>query len=121
MNTRRPLLAIASVSRGPYKIGLADPIFAKGMSYYGLIQGGYVLSLEDFKMRILISAALAIALMTVSAHAQDMGTGRGKKHQQDTQKTEDKTKMKVDEQAYKEALKRIPIPNEKPDPWKSVR
>jgi hypothetical protein len=65
-------------------------------------------------MRILITA-MAIALMTVSAHAQGMGAGRGHKHQQDTQKT------KADEQAYKEALKRIPVPNEKPDPWKSVR
>jgi hypothetical protein len=71
-------------------------------------------------MRIIIGA-LAIALMIVSAHAQDMGMARGKKHQQDTQKTEDKTKTKADEQAYKEALKRIPVPNEKPDPWKSVR
>jgi len=62
---------------------------------------------------------MAIALMTVSAHAQ--GMGRGHKHQQDTQKTEDKAKTKADEQAYKEALKRIPVPNEKPDPWKSVR
>ena len=59
-------------------------------------------------MRILI-AALAIAFMTVSAHAQEMGMGKGKKHQQDMQKTEDKTKRKVDEQAYKDALKRIPV------------
>ena len=71
-------------------------------------------------MRILITA-MTIALMTVPAHAQGMGTGRGHKHQQDTQKTEDKAKTKADEQAYKEALKRIPVPNEKPDPWKSVR
>ena len=71
-------------------------------------------------MRILIGA-VAIALMTVSAHAQEMGTERGKKHQQDTQKTEDKTKVKADEQAYKDALKRIPVSHEKPDPWKTVR
>jgi len=70
-------------------------------------------------MRILIGA-LAIALMTVAAHAQDMAGGRGK----DTNKTRKKPKIsktKADEQAYKEALKRIPVPNEKPDPWKSVR
>jgi hypothetical protein len=109
------------VACGPRKIGLADPISAKGQVLLHAHLGGYVLNLEDFKMRILISAALAITLMTVSAHAQEMGMGRGKKHQQDTQKTEDKTKTKVDEQAYKEALKRIPVPNEKPDPWKSVR
>jgi hypothetical protein len=71
-------------------------------------------------MRILITA-MAIALMTVSAHAQGMGAGRGHKHQQDTQKTKDPAKTKADELAYKEALKRIPVPNEKPDPWKSVR
>ena len=69
-------------------------------------------------MRIFITA-MVIALMTVSAHAQGMGGGH--KHQQGTQKTEDKAKTKADEQAYKEALKRIPVPNEKPDPWKSVR
>jgi len=67
-------------------------------------------------MRNLI-AATGIALMMVPAHAQ----GRGHKHQQDSQKIEDKAKTKADEQAYKDALKRIPVPNEKPDPWKSVR
>jgi hypothetical protein len=55
--------------------------------------------------------------MMAPAHAQ----GRGHKHQQDSQKVEDKAKTKADEQAYKDALKRIPVPNEKPDPWKSVR
>jgi hypothetical protein len=67
-------------------------------------------------MRILMTA-MAIALMTVSALAQ----GMGHKHQPGTQKTQDKAKTKADEQAYKEALKRIPVPKEKPDPWKSVR
>jgi len=32
-----------------------------------------------------------------------------------------KTRTKADEQAYKDALNRIPVSNEKPDPWKSVR
>ena len=62
-------------------------------------------------MRILITS-MAIALMTVSAHAQ--GMGRGHKHQQDTQKTGDKAKTKADERAYKEALKRIPVPTRSP-------
>ena len=66
-------------------------------------------------MRILI-ASVAIALMMVSAHAQDMGKAR--KHQQ---KTENTTKMKADEQAYKEALKRIPNSTKKVDPWQDVR
>jgi hypothetical protein len=68
-------------------------------------------------MRILM-ASVAIALMTVPAHAQDMGKTR--KHQQ-TQKTENTAKTKADEQAYKEALKRIPDSTKKVDPWQNVR
>jgi hypothetical protein len=68
-------------------------------------------------MRILI-ASVAIALMMVSAHAQDMGKTR--KHQH-TQKTESTAKTKADEQAYKEALKRIPNSTKKVDPWQNVR
>ena len=68
-------------------------------------------------MRILM-ASVAIALMMVSAHAQDMGKTR--KHQQ-TQKTENTAKTKADEQAYKEALKRIPDSTKKVDPWQNVR
>jgi hypothetical protein len=68
-------------------------------------------------MRILI-ASVAIALMMVSAHAQDMGKIR--KHQH-AQKTEDTRKTKADELAYKEALKRIPDSTKKVDPWQNVR
>jgi multidrug efflux pump subunit AcrB len=68
-------------------------------------------------MRILV-ASVAIALMMVPAHAQDMGKAR--KHQS-AQKTENTTKMKADEQAYKEALKRIPDSTKKVDPWQNVR
>ena len=68
-------------------------------------------------MRILMASAV-IALMMVSAHAQDMGKTR--KHQS-TQKTESTTKTKADEQAYKEALKRIPDSTKKVDPWQNVR
>jgi len=68
-------------------------------------------------MRILI-ASVAIALMMVSAHAQEMGETR--KHQR-TQKTEDTRKLKADEQEYKEALKRIPNSTKKVDPWQNVR
>ncbi len=69
-------------------------------------------------MRILIAVA-AIALMVVPAHAQ-MSMGKGKHQQQDTPKTGNKT-TKADEQAYRDALKRIPVSTEKPDPWKSMR
>jgi len=68
-------------------------------------------------MRILI-ASVAIALMMVPAHAQD--TGKTRKHQH-TQKTESTAKNKADEQAYKEALKRIPNSTKKVDPWQDVR
>lgn len=72
-------------------------------------------------MRILI-ASVAIALMMVPAHAQDMGKdmGKARKHQH-AQKTENTTKSKADEQAYKEALKRIPDSTKKVDPWQNVR
>jgi hypothetical protein len=68
-------------------------------------------------MRIL-AASIAIALMVVPAHAQEIGKAR--KHQR-PQKTEDTTKTKADEQAYKEALKRIPNSTKKVDPWQNVR
>lgn len=49
------------------------------------------------------------------------GVTRRKKHQEDTQKSEDKAKKKVDEKAYQDALKSIPNSLEKLDPWKSMR
>ena len=72
-------------------------------------------------MRILI-ASVAIALMMVSAYAQAAyAQDMGKRKHQNTQKTEDIRKTKADEQAYKEALKRIPDSTKKVDPWQSVR
>jgi hypothetical protein len=68
-------------------------------------------------MRILV-ASVAMALMIASAYAQDMGKGR--KHQR-TEKTENTAKTKADEQAYKDALKRIPNSTKKIDPWQDVR
>ena len=70
-------------------------------------------------MRYLI-LAMAIVLLTCSVHAQEMKTGKGR-HQQDTQKTEDKAKRKADQKAYEDALKSIPESKEKLDPWKSMR
>jgi hypothetical protein len=69
-------------------------------------------------MRILI-AVLTIALLSSTAHAQ--GTGKGKRHRQDTQKTEDLSKKKADEKAYRDALKNIPDSKEKSDPWGKMR
>ena len=66
-------------------------------------------------------AAIAMALLTLAASAQMVGSEKGKKHR-DTQKTEDQAKKKkVDEKAYEDALKRIPASSEKSDPWKSMR
>ena len=64
-------------------------------------------------------AAIAMALLTVAASAQMVGSEKGKKHR-DTQKTEDQAK-KVDEKAYEDALKSVPPSSEKSDPWKSMR
>jgi len=52
--------------------------------------------------------------------SQMAGAEKGKRHP-DTQKTEDRAKKKVDENAYQDALKSVPASNEKPDPWKSMR
>jgi hypothetical protein len=66
-------------------------------------------------------AAIAMALLTLAASAQMVGSEKGKKHR-DTQKTEDQAKKKkVDEKAYEDALKSIPPSSEKSDPWKSMR
>jgi len=60
--------------------------------------------------------ASAVALTTVSAHAQ--GVGGGHKHQQKTDKT-DPQKPKADDKAYNAALKSLP---DKPyDPWQGAR
>ena len=69
-------------------------------------------------MKRLTVAAVLLALVTWPAQAQ-MG-GMGKRGGGDKAKTDDKT-PKVDEKAYKDALKRIPEPKEKYDPWSGAR
>jgi hypothetical protein len=68
-------------------------------------------------MRALI-AVLAILFMMLPAHAQ-MGMGKGRHAQ--TQQKQDSTAAKADDKAYKEALKRIPLPQQSSDPWRSMR
>ena len=68
-------------------------------------------------MRVSI-ATIAIALMIAPAHAQ-MGGGKGKRHQGTSTKQD--TAVRADDNAYKNALKSIPTPKDKPDPWKSIR
>jgi hypothetical protein len=65
-------------------------------------------------MKTLTVGVVALALAATPAQAQ-MKRPRG-----DDQKTEQK-KPQVDEKAYSEALKRIPEPKEKYDPWSGAR
>ena len=67
-----------------------------------------------------VLATIAAAFLAQSAHAQSPGGfgGGGRKHQQTSQKPAEQ-KTKVDEQAYKNALKKLP---DKPyDPWHGTR
>ena len=52
-------------------------------------------------------AAIAMALLTLTASAQIVGSEKGKKHR-DTQQTQSPAKKKVDEKAYEDALKAYP-------------
>jgi len=55
-----------------------------------------------------------LALLVVPVQAQMGGGKRG--HKSDDTKTDDK-KSKANDKAYQDALKRIPEPKEKYDPW----
>ena len=65
-------------------------------------------------MRTLAIAVAVLALLTVPVRAQMGGGKRG--HKSDDTSVANK-KPKVDDKAYQEALKRIPEPKEKYDPW----
>jgi hypothetical protein len=65
-------------------------------------------------MRTLAIAMAILALLIVPLQAQMGGGKRG--HKSDDAKTDDK-KSKANDKAYQEALKRIPEPKEKYDPW----
>ncbi len=69
-------------------------------------------------MRAVI-ALIAILFLTVAANAQSHG--KGNRQQKDAPKAEDLAKKKAAEEAYKNALKSIPVSHEKPDPWKTMR
>jgi hypothetical protein len=68
-------------------------------------------------MKTLAMAAALLALVAQPAQAQ---MGGGKRNRGEQTKSDDK-KPKVDEKAYNEALKRIPEPKEKYDPWGVAR
>ena len=65
-------------------------------------------------MKTITIAALALSLLAMPAHAQ------GKRPQAEQKKVTDDA-PKVDENAYKAALERIPEPKEKYDPWGVAR
>jgi hypothetical protein len=69
-------------------------------------------------MKTLAVAAALLALLALPAEAQMGGGKRGGRG--DDAKTEAK-KPQIDEKAYKDALKRIPEPKEKYDPWSVAR
>jgi hypothetical protein len=71
-------------------------------------------------MKTLTVAAVLLAVLVPPAEAQMGGMGKRGPGGGDNAKTEDK-KPKVDEKAYKDALKRIPEPKEKYDPWSGAR
>jgi hypothetical protein len=77
----------------------------------------------------LLAASAAIVFLGLSvplqsAQAQGMGgmggAGGHGRQKQSASKTDDKT-TKADDKAYKDALKRIPEPKEKYDPWSGAR
>jgi hypothetical protein len=75
-------------------------------------------------MRLLVAATI-VAMLVSAASAQDassLGGGKGGKGRKAPQNTEqqsaDKAKQKAADEAFKAALKRIPEPKEKYDPWK---
>ncbi len=73
-----------------------------------------------FAITRFLLAAFAVALFVGSAYAQAPGGGGfgGRKHEQKSDKPAEQ-KPKVDEQAYKNALKKLP---DKPyDPWHNAR
>ncbi len=72
-----------------------------------------------FAIARFLLAAFAAALLAGSAQAQSPGGfGGGRKHEQKSDKPAEQ-KPKVDEQAYKNALKKLP---DKPyDPWRNAR
>jgi hypothetical protein len=73
-------------------------------------------------MRMLVAILMIAALPSAlcAQDASDLGSGKGGRGHKQTQKTDqqktDKDKQKADE-AYKAALKRIPDPKQKYDPW----
>jgi hypothetical protein len=67
-------------------------------------------------MRVLAVTMALLAVLASPAHAQMGGGKRGQRNNDNTNQADHK-KAKADEKAYQDALKRIPDPKEKYDPW----
>jgi hypothetical protein len=68
-------------------------------------------------IKTLVGAAMAISALSLPAYSQ--GYGSGKKGGGSAPPVENHPK--IDEKAYKAALDRIPVPDEKYDPWGVAR
>jgi hypothetical protein len=68
-------------------------------------------------MRRVTTTVGILVLLTLPVQAQ-MG---GRRHQGGDDKASEQKKQKVDEQAYKAALEKIPQPKTKYDPWGMTR
>lgn len=64
-----------------------------------------------------VIAALLMTLMAAPAAAQ----GKGRTRDEPKIAQENPAKKKADEEAYQRALKSIPEPKGKPDPWQGAR
>ena len=65
---------------------------------------------------ILVSVAAAMSASAFAANAQGLGRGKGNSDPPPVE-----NRPKIDEKAYKAALDRIPVPDEKYDPWGGAR
>jgi hypothetical protein len=77
---------------------------------------------SQMAMRIAI-IAVATAFLTVPAYSQTGGinsAGAGRALRPEEPKV-DPAKKKADEKAFNDAVKRIPMPEKKYDPWGTVR
>jgi len=68
-------------------------------------------------MRVLAVIVALLAVLALPAHAQIAGGKWGQRNNDDTKQAETKKKAKAGEKGYQDALKRIPDPKEKYDPW----
>ncbi len=74
--------------------------------------------------RSILLAMAIIMLAACGAHAQQgmsQRMGKGTQRVSEPQKAEVLEKKKAAEQAYKDALQKIPEAKEKPDPWRTMR